>query len=82
MNPFRHGISEILKRHSAPVIPMALRGLWGSVFSRHDDPHWPRPLQRGVMSRLTLAVGEPIDAAKATPEHLQSLVVALRGARK
>ncbi len=82
INPFRHGISEILRRHSAPVIPMALRGLWGSVFSRHDDNHWPRPLQRGVMSRLTLAVGEPIDAADATPAHLQDLVTALRGARK
>jgi 1-acyl-sn-glycerol-3-phosphate acyltransferase len=82
MNPFRHGISEILKRHSAPVVPMALRGLWGSVFSRHEDPHWPRPLRRGVMSRLTLAVGEPIDPADATPEHLQALVATLRGARK
>jgi 1-acyl-sn-glycerol-3-phosphate acyltransferase len=82
LNPFRHGISEILGRHSAPVIPMALRGLWGSVFSRREDNRWPRPIQRGVMSRLTLAVGEPIDPAIATPEHLQQLVATLRGARK
>jgi 1-acyl-sn-glycerol-3-phosphate acyltransferase len=82
LNPFRHGINEILRRQSAPVIPMALRGLWGSVFSRHEDQRWPRPVQRGVMSRLTLAVGEPIDPADATPEHLQQLVAALRGARK
>lgn len=82
INPFRHGISEILQRHPAPVVPVALRGLWGSVFSRHEDQRWPRPLQRGVMSRLTLAVGEPINPADATPEHLQALVSALRGARK
>jgi 1-acyl-sn-glycerol-3-phosphate acyltransferase len=82
INPFRHGVSEILKRHSAPVVPIALRGLWGSVFSRHDDNRWPRPVQRGVMSRLTLAVGEPIDPAEATPEHLQQVVATLRGARK
>ena len=82
INPFRHGISEILKRHSAPVVPIALRGLWGSVFSRHDDNRWPRPIQRGMMSRLTLAVGEPIAPADATPEHLQEVVATLRGARK
>jgi hypothetical protein len=34
------------------------------------------------MSRLTLAVGEPIDPADATPEHLQAVVSTLRGARK
>jgi 1-acyl-sn-glycerol-3-phosphate acyltransferase len=82
LNPFRHGITEILRRHSAPVVPMALRGLWGSVFSRHEDTRWPRPIQRGVMSRLTLAVGNPIDPADATPEYLQERVLALRGARK
>ncbi|HEY4298052.1 MAG TPA: MFS transporter, partial [Paraburkholderia sp.] len=61
MNPFRHGVTEIVTRTPVPVIPMALRGLWGSVFSRGNDAHWPRPIQKGVMSRLTLAVGEPIE---------------------
>ncbi|WP_434106782.1 MFS transporter [Paraburkholderia caffeinilytica] len=82
MNPFRHGVTEIVRRMPAPVIPMALRGLWGSVFSRASDTRWPRPIQKGVMSRLTLAVGEPIDPAEATPEVLQQIVTELRGARK
>ncbi|MCC8405168.1 MFS transporter [Paraburkholderia sp. MMS20-SJTN17] len=82
LNPFRHGVSEIVKRTPAPVIPMALRGLWGSVFSRALDAHWPRPISKGVMSRLSLAVGEPIDPALATPEKLQQTVTELRGARK
>lgn len=82
MNPFRHGVTEILRRTPAPVIPMALRGLWGSVFSRADDARWPRPIQKGVMSRLTLAVGEPLEPAQATPEQLQQIVTELRGARK
>lgn len=73
---------EILRRAQTPVIPMALRGLWGSVFSRHADAHWPRPVKRGVMSRLTLAVGEPMAASVATPEAMQAAVAALRGARK
>ena len=82
MNPFRRGITEILKRHPAPVVPMALRGLWGSVFSRHEDAQWPRPLHRGAMTRLTLAVGEPIAPEDATPAYLQDVVSALRGARR
>jgi 1-acyl-sn-glycerol-3-phosphate acyltransferase len=82
MNPFRHGVTEIIRRTPAPVIPMALRGLWGSVFSRANDARWPRPIQKGVMSRLTLAVGEPIDPAQASPEVLQQIVTELRGARK
>ncbi|MEX3636834.1 MFS transporter [Paraburkholderia sp. BR14427] len=82
LNPFRHGVAEIVRRTPAPVIPMALRGLWGSVFSRAVDAHWPRPLRKGVMTRLSLAVGEPIDPALATPETLQQIVTGLRGARK
>ncbi|KVH74038.1 glycerol acyltransferase [Burkholderia ubonensis] len=82
INTFHHGVTEILRRTSAPVIPTALRGLWGSVFSRHADARWPRPVKRGVMSRLTLAVGEPMPAALATPEALQAAVAELRGARK
>jgi 1-acyl-sn-glycerol-3-phosphate acyltransferase len=82
MNPFRHGVTEILRRKSAPVVPMALRGLWGSFWSRSTDARFPRPIQKGVMSRLTLAVGEPLEAGEATPERLQQIVTELRGARK
>ena len=82
MNPFKHGVTEILQRAPAPVIPMALRGLWGSVFSRSGGGNWPRPIHKGVMSRLTLAVGEPLDPAQVTPDGLQQIVMELRGARK
>lgn len=82
INTFHHGITEILGRTPSPVIPMALRGLWGSYFSRHADARMPRPIKRGMMSRLTLAVGEPIPASVATPEALQAAVTELRGARK
>ncbi|MBN3762661.1 MFS transporter [Burkholderia sp. Ac-20365] len=82
MNPFRHGVTEILQRKPAPVVPMALRGLWGSYWSRNTDARFPRPLQKGVMSRLTLAVGEPLEPGDASPEHLQQIVTELRGARK
>ena len=34
VTPFRPGIERILQRNPVPVIPMALKGLWGSFFSR------------------------------------------------
>ncbi|WP_322028442.1 MFS transporter [Paraburkholderia sp. J76] len=82
INPFRHGVTEILRRAPAPVIPMALRGLWGSVFSRDTQARAPRPLRRGVASVLTLVVGEPLPAADATPQRLQQIVEDLRGAHR
>ncbi|WP_310630979.1 MFS transporter [Paraburkholderia sp.] len=82
MNPFRHGVTEILKRTPAPVVPMALRGLWGSAFSRHAASGQDRPVRRGLTSRLTLAVGEPIAPADVTVDGLQQIVADLRGARR
>ncbi|POR46155.1 1-acyl-sn-glycerol-3-phosphate acyltransferase [Paraburkholderia eburnea] len=82
MNPFRHGVTEILRRQPAPVVPMALRGLWGSMFSRHAASGQERPTRRGLTSRLTLAVGEPVAPADVTVEGLQRTVSDLRGARR
>lgn len=82
INPFRHGVTEILKRSLVPVVPMALRGLWGSLFSRHAESGQPRPVRRGLTSRLTLAVGEPFAPGEATLERLQEAVAGLRGARR
>ncbi|WP_321853823.1 MFS transporter [Paraburkholderia tropica] len=82
MNPFRHGVTESLKRTPAPVVPMALRGLWGSAFSRHAASGQERPVRRGLTSRLTLAVGEPIAPADVTVDGLQEIVAELRGARR
>ncbi|WP_414444925.1 MFS transporter [Burkholderia sp. 22PA0106] len=82
INTFHHGVTEILRRADVPVVPMALRGLWGSWFSRHSDARWPRPVQKGAMSRLTLAVGEPIESSAALPDVLQKVVTELRGLRK
>lgn len=79
MNQFKRGIATILACAQAPVIPMALRGLWGHMLSERSD-HLLRRMARGVLrSPLALAVGLPIAPADATPELLQEKVLALRG---
>jgi 1-acyl-sn-glycerol-3-phosphate acyltransferase len=79
MNEFRGGIAKIVERSKVPVIPMALRGLWGSVFSRDPANVFERSFARGWRSRLALAVGRPVPPQEVTPEGLYEQVLALRG---
>ena len=79
VNPFKSGVRQIIERTPVPVVPMALRGLWGSFFSRKGAPAMTRPFRRGILSKLELVVGEPVPPEAATPESLQQMVLALRG---
>lgn len=74
---FRGGIAKILERTPVPVIPMALSGLWRSLFARNR--HSLRYANR-LFPRIRLTVGEPIAPQKATPEGLRAAVLELRGA--
>ncbi|MBI3150236.1 MAG: MFS transporter [Betaproteobacteria bacterium] len=58
MSTFKSGIMRILADTPVPVIPMALRGLWGSFFSRYSEGKAFRRW-RGVFSRIELVVGAP-----------------------
>ena len=78
INSFRSGIERIIQRNPVPVIPMALRGLWGSFFSRRGGPamrHWPRQF----WSRIGLAVGTPSPPERVSANALQAVVAELRG---
>jgi 1-acyl-sn-glycerol-3-phosphate acyltransferase len=79
MNEFKGGIGKILARTPVPVIPMALRGLWGSLLTRSPGNPFERSFRRGPFSRLSLVVGQPVAPAVATPEALYEQVRALRG---
>lgn len=69
---FRSGITEILERRPVPVVPMALEGLWGSVFSRAPG-RWRRR-ERGFFSHVQLKILEPVPAGEAEREKLESAV--------
>jgi 1-acyl-sn-glycerol-3-phosphate acyltransferase len=75
--PFRKGVTRIIERRPVPVIPMALRGLWGSFFSRWGGVAMRYP--RGVFSSIALVIGTAWPATAVTPEGLQAKVAALRG---
>ncbi len=77
--PFKKGITRIIERSPVPVVPMALKGLWGSFFSRKDGPAMTRPFRRSPFSTVTLSVAPPLAPTHVTPEHLQTIVEQLRG---
>ena len=79
LNEFKGGIKKIIDRTPVPVIPMALRGLWGSLLTRGEGNPFGRSFRRGPLSQLALAVGLPIAPELVTPELLQAQVQALRG---
>lgn len=79
MGEFRGGIAKIVERSKVPVIPMALRGLWGSLLTRDPGNLFERTFARGPRSRLALAVGKPVAPEDATPDYLHKQVLALRG---
>ncbi len=78
LNPFRPGLQRILEHAPVPVVPMALRGLWGSFFSRSYQGKAMRRV-RGLFSKIAVVAGPPLAPERATPEALQATVLALRG---
>ena len=78
MNEFRPGVMTLLEDRPVPVIPMALRGLWGSLFSRKDGPAFLK-LPRKLFARIDLVVGEEVAPENVTMAKLQADVQELRG---
>ena len=80
--PFRPGVKRILEETPVPVVPIALRGLWGSFFSRKGGAAMTQPWRLRPFAKIGLAVGDLVPAAQATPEALQARVAELRGDAK
>ena len=77
--PFRAGVEKILERRPVPVVPMALRGLWGSVWSRRDSMLRRARLPRRFRARVELVVDVPKPAEQVDAAVLQDRVQVLRG---
>lgn len=82
MNEFKTGVTRIIERNPVPVIPLALRGLWGSFFSRKYGNAMTRFFPRGLFSRIDLVADDAIAASDVTLELLTDRVLNLRGDKK
>lgn len=81
IQPFRRGLERILERRPVPVVPIALSGLWESMWSRRDRMLGRMRLPRRFRARIGLAVGEPVPGTEARAPILEAAVRALRGER-
>jgi 1-acyl-sn-glycerol-3-phosphate acyltransferase len=74
---FRGGVKRIVERTPVPVVPMALSGLWHSLFARHAGKLKRAPSR--LFPRVRLIVGPPVQAARVEPQALRETVAAMRG---
>jgi hypothetical protein len=64
------GIQRIVARTPVPVVPMALRGLWGSFFSRKGGRAMSNPLHLRPFSKVGLVAS----AARAATQKLREKI--------
>ena len=76
---FKPGILKVLANNPVPVIPAALSGLWGSMYSRKENSVW-RYIPKSFFGRkVYYRVGESIPADKVELQALENKVKTLRG---
>lgn len=77
--PFKSGVERILARRPVPVIPLALRGMWASMFSRRDSRLGRMRVPRRLRAHVDVVADAPLDGRTATAAMLEEKVRALRG---
>lgn len=78
INKFQPGIDEIVKRTPVPVVPLALKGMWGTWASRKKGSAL-KGFPTSFMKRITVAAGDPVPAEDATRLAMFDKVSGLRG---
>ncbi|MFN7520980.1 MAG: MFS transporter [Lysobacteraceae bacterium] len=76
---FRPGVEKILAARPVPVVPMALKNLWGSLFSRRDSALGRMRVPRRFRARIGIVADVPVRGDQATAAGLEARVRELRG---
>src|SRR5262249_9802625 len=75
MLPFRRGFERIMKDVDAPIIPVALDGVWGSIFS-FEKGRFLYKLPRRIPYPVTINFGKALPHT-ATPVEVRQAVQGL-----
>ncbi len=78
IDTFRKGVEMIVARNPVPVVPMALKGLWGSFFSHKGQPALTK-LPSRFWSKVELVADQLVPANAVDAKSLELKVRALRG---
>jgi len=74
--PFRRGMERIMKGVDAPIVPVNLDGVWGSIFS-FERARFLWKLPRTIPYPVTVSFGKPLPAT-ATPFEVRRAVQELQ----
>jgi len=77
---FRAGIERIIERTPVPVVPMALSGLWESMWSRRDSRLRRMRLPRRLRARIGMTADAAVPPTQVSAAGLEQMVRQLRGA--
>ena len=72
MMPFARGISRIAKGRNAPIIPVHLGQVWGSIFSFKGGRYFIK-LPEKLPYRLTVSFGDPLPPDTPVPRIRQAI---------
>jgi 1-acyl-sn-glycerol-3-phosphate acyltransferase len=76
---FKSGIEKVLAKRAVPVVPMALRGMWSSMWSRRDGRLGRMRLPRRVRAHVEVIAAPAMGGSGLTAAMLEAKVRALRG---
>ncbi len=72
MLPFRRGMERIIKGIDAPIVPVNLHGVWGSIFSYERNRFlWKVP--RRIPYPVTVSFGQPLPPTASPMEVRQAV---------
>ena len=72
LQPFQRGFEKIMRGVDAPIVPVALDGVWGSIFSFAGGKFfWKRPRQ--LRRPVTVSFGRPLPPT-ATADEVRAAV--------
>jgi acyl-[acyl-carrier-protein]-phospholipid O-acyltransferase / long-chain-fatty-acid--[acyl-carrier-protein] ligase len=75
LNEFHRGFERVMKNVAAPIVPIALVGVWGSIFSfERGKFFWKWP--RRIFYPVTVRFGPPLPPT-ATPDTVRATVAEL-----
>lgn len=78
INEFKPGVIKTLEKNPVPVIPSALSGLYGSMFSRKEKSIF-RYIPKSFFNRsVSYRIGKPIEPQKVVLKELENQVISLR----
>ena len=77
--PFKGGVERILAARPVPVVPLALKGMWLSMWSKRDSRLGRMRVPRRFRAGVEVVAGEPVPGETATAALLETKVRALRG---